>query len=127
MQGIGFTRLQRDAFHRVDHRCLVRFRCFVHDLNINGVRQAFRIFHRQAEGERLVLSHCRRAEGGFGFRAVGKGHGWTGNLGPLIGNGVAVRIARRRAIKGDGNRPGHGLIGSRSDRRMVGDNGINRR
>ena len=104
MQGVGFTRLQRDRFHLVYHRRLVRFWRFVHNLHINRVAQAFSVSHRQAEHQSLVGRRGCNVKGRFRFGAVGDSDRWARNLSPFIGNRITIWIAGSRTIERNGRR-----------------------
>ena len=126
VQSIGFSCLQRHCLHCVHDWRLVSFWRFIHNLHINGVAQAFSIRNRQAEHHGLIAGRCRNVEGGFRFGAVGESYRWARNLGPFVGNRIAVWIAGSRTIKRDGCRARDVLIRRRRDWRMVGDDRIDR-
>ena len=127
MQRVALARFQRHGFHLVHDRRLVCFRRFVHDLDVSGAAQPFRISDRQAERQSLVTGDSGNVEGRFRFGAVGEGHRRARDLRPLVGNGIAIRIGRSRAIQGHRRRTGYALVSGSRHRRMVGHYRINRR
>ena len=120
VQGVGLTGFQSDVLHLVNHRGLVGFRRFVHNLYVSGAAQTFWIGHGQTECQGLVAGHSANGEGRLRFGAVGQGNAWARDLGPFVGQRIAIRIGGGRAIQSHGRRAGHGLIRRRSNRRMVG-------
>ena len=125
MQRLRLARFQGDGFHWVNHRCLVRFWRLVQHLDIRRAAQTFCIGHGQAESQRLVSSYRRGAKGRFRRGAVGDSHRCACGLGPLVGQRIAIRVGRGRAIQRHGNRAGDGLIhcgchwGTVADNRLV--------
>ena len=127
IQRVGCACFKRHRFQRIHNRSLVRFWRFVHNLNVNGVTQTFRIGNGQTERQILIAGDGGDVKARFRAGALVQCYGRTGDLRPLIGDRIAIRVGRGRTVQRDRRRAGYDLINCGRDWRMVGYNRLNRR